>query len=246
MLNTAIIASKEAGRLSLEFFNKEKVINFKENGEIVTDMDLIVEKAIKSIIRKKFPDHSFLTEEEGEENNDSEYLWVIDPIDGTFNYSRGISPYCISIALLRNREIILGVVYNPVTNELFRAEKGKGAFLNDSLIKVSEIKNLSKSLIYSSELSKINRYISSLIKSVGRLRVTSASAYEICLVACGKVEGFIKKTDYFWNAASYLIVKEAGGCISDFRGNEWKLDTKEILITNKWIKKDLIQVIMNI
>jgi len=242
-IKVAIKAAKAAGELSLDFFNKEKEISYKEQEEIVTDVDIKCEDVIKSIIKKEFADHAFLGEEKGKEGS-SEYTWVIDPIDGTVNYSRGIKLYGISIALVKDKKVVLGVVYNPLTNELFSAQKGKGAFLNGQKIKVSDVSQLSKSVVYATELYRSKEYVSSLFDKIKRFRITSSSAYETCLVACGRTDGFIKVTKVPWGfAAANLIVEEAGGKVTNFNDSEWNIESNKMLVSNAKLHQEIIALL---
>lgn len=245
MLQTAIKAAKEVARVSLEFFDKEKSISYKEQEEIVTNIDIEAETMIKSIIKAEFSDHAILGEEGGRVNDgSSEYCWIIDPIDGTVNYSRGIQLYGISIAIAKNKDVVAGVVYNPITKELFTAEKGKGAFLNGQPIKVSDMSELSKSVVYSTELFKTKDIVSNFFEKVKNFRITSSSAYETCLVACGRTEGFIKVTTHPWGfAAACLIVDEAGGTVTNFDGSPWNIDSTKLLITNGGLHNEMMTLL---
>lgn len=242
MLQTAINAAKEAAKISLEQFEKFKDVSYKAGEEIVTDVDIKAERKIREILKKRFPEHNILAEEEGKESpTSSDYLWIIDPIDGTVNYSRGIKLYGISIALAKNKGVILGVVYNPITEELFTAEKEKGAFLNGQPIQVSGTEELSKSVVYTTELFKTKDIVNLLFDKIKNFRVTSSSAYETCLVACGRTDGFIKVTTHPWGfAAACLIVEEAGGKVTDFDGNKWNIDSTKLLITNGKLHSEIM------
>lgn len=152
MIETAIKAVKEAAEITSVHFGKLKDISEKiKDREIVTDIDIKAENKIKEIIKSKFPSHGFLGEELGKEESNSEYLWMTDSIDGTVNYSRGLKKYGISLALAKGKNVILGVVYNPITDELFTAEKGKGAFLNGEPVKVNQNKDIFQAVIYATE-----------------------------------------------------------------------------------------------
>lgn len=248
MLNIAIKAVKEAAKISLPAFTKKKNISYKNKEgeeEIVTDIDLKAEKAIKAVLKKHFPDHNFLGEEQGKESQkSSDFLWLIDPLDGTVNYCRDIKLYGISLALAKKKDVILGVVYNPLTNELFTAQKGQGAFLNNQKIKVSSQKELSNSVIYTTELYKTINIIKNLIFKLKNLRITSSAAYETCLVACGRTDGFIKVTTNPWGfAAANLIVKEAGGKVTNFNGSKWNIDSTKMLITNDILHNKILKLL---
>ncbi|NIO23007.1 MAG: inositol monophosphatase [Candidatus Aenigmarchaeota archaeon] len=244
-LTFAIKAAKEAGKITLDQFEKFKDVSYKPGEEIVTDVDVKAERKIKEIIKKHFPKHNILAEEEGEDFvSSSDYLWIIDPVDGTVNYSRGIKLYGISIALAKNNEVVLGVVYNPIFDELFTTERGKGAFLNGKKIKVSSENELFKTVIYSTELFRTKEIIKNLFDRVRNLRITSSSAYETCLVACGKVDAYIKVTNVPWGfAAANLIVEEAGGRVTNFDGSKWNIHSKNILSSNGILHEKILSLL---
>lgn len=245
MINVAIKAVKKAAKVTLEEFGNFKEVNYKVGEEVVTDVDIKAERKIKETIKKYFPKHSILSEEEDRETPISGgYLWIIDPIDGTLNYARGIKLYGISVALAKDKEVILGVVYNPFTNELFTAEKRKGAFLNNRKIKVSSQNKLSKSIIYSTELFKTKEIIKNLFDKVKNLRITSSSAYETCLVAAGRAEAFIKVTDHSWGfAAANLIIEEAGGKVTNFDRSKWNVHSTKILASNGILHDKILKLL---
>lgn len=246
MIDIAILAAKEAASLSLKAFNGLHTETYKTGKELVTEIDIASEQAIKTILKKHFPDHGFIGEEEGQEANKSEYTWIIDPIDGTVNYSRGIQMYGISIALARGEDVVLGVVYNPVSDELFSAEKGKGAQLNGAPIRVSNRTDLYQSVIYSTELFKTAVIVAPLFEKIKNFRITSSSAYETCLVACGRTEAFIKVTSHAWGfAAAGLIVEEAGGKVTNFDGTPWNINSTHILSSNGMLHEE-IQKYLNV
>ncbi len=232
-LEVGLEAVREAGNILAPFFGKPQEVSYKEGKEIVTEMDLKAEQKIKEICNLNFPDYAFLGEEQGKDNIDSEYLWITDALDGTLNYSRGIFPYGVSLALAKNREVVLGIVFNPITNELFHAVRGKGAFLNNNPISVSNVSDISKSIIYSTEIYRTFSLVSSLSKNAKHFRITSSSAYDTCLIACGRAEAYIKVTSHPWGfAAANLIVEEAGGKITDLDKKKWNIDSKRMIISN--------------
>lgn len=244
-LSVAVEAVKEAARISLEGFQQIQKISYKEGEEIVTEFDVKAEQAIRLHIKKYFPEDNILGEEQGtQENSTSARLWIIDPIDGTVNYSRGIQMYGVSLALAVENQVIAGVVYNPVTHELFTAEKGKGSFLNGSRVIVSNRDQLSQSVIYATELYKTRDILLPLMDTVKQLRITSSSAYETCHVAAGRTEAFIKVTTHPWGfAAANLIVEEAGGVVTNFDGTAWDIHSTHILSSNKVLHQELLDLI---
>jgi myo-inositol-1(or 4)-monophosphatase len=236
-----------------EFFGKKQALSsYKEGDELVTEADKCAEQRIRDCIHHYYPDHSILGEEGGLEGKaSSEYLWIVDPLDGTLNYSRGIHLYGVSIAVAWKKEIVAGVVYNPFTRELFMAEKGEGAYLHDELtfskhrLTVSDTVDLSKALIYIGNLQKTRKHIEQLIDHVPSLRVNSSSSYEECLVASGRAEGFIKVNSKIWDyAAGFHIIEEAGGTVTNFDGSAWNIESTHMLASNgilhEEIRKNLI------
>lgn len=250
---TAIAAAKTTGLLLKKNIDKAHRIEFKGAIDIVTEMDTKAENLIIKTLKDTFPEHGILTEESREQKTNSEYRWIIDPLDGTTNYSHGFPVFCVSIALERNNAIILGVVYNPMLNELFTAEKGKGAYLNNKKIKVSDIKELAKSLlatgfpydIRTSEQNNIANFARFSVKAQAIRRAGSA-ALDMCYVACGRFDGFWELKLKPWDtAAAMLIVNEAGGMVADFKGNPFSFDSGETLASNGLIHADMINILQN-
>lgn len=244
---------KEGGKILLEYFNKPYHIWEKSKGDIVTEADIKTEEKIKSIIQKNFPDHNILGEESGFQDYGSEYLWVIDPLDGTTNYSMKNPFFNVSVSLAKNQEIILACTYAPVTQELFFAEKGKGAFLNGNPIQVSQESNLSKLNLFfcngsskkdKKEIGKIFSELKLLAKDFDRLK---SGALELAFVACGRAGGYIANNNRPWDSsAGSLLVKEAGGLVTDFEGNPWNVKSRDILATNGRIHKQILEIIHKI
>jgi myo-inositol-1(or 4)-monophosphatase len=245
-LKVAIEASKKAAKTIMQFYQKSLFIKKKSNlpREIVSQVDLIVEKEIKSIINLNFKKHSTLGEESGFENKKSDYIWIIDPIDGTVNYTRGLNNFCISIALEYKKKIILGVVYNPKTDECYYAVKKGGAFLNGNKIVVSKNKTIQDSLMvcaFSSNKNKILKkeyevYGKLNNESQGVLRIGSA-ALSLCYLAKGSIDGFWGKNVKLWDvAAGCCIVNEAGG---EILLSKLKNDYSNLIATNSFISSSL-------
>ncbi|MBI5874828.1 MAG: inositol monophosphatase, partial [Deltaproteobacteria bacterium] len=228
-------------------------IEFKGAIDIVTEMDTKAENLIIKTLKNTFPDHGILTEESQEQKTNSAYRWIIDPLDGTTNYSHGFPVFCVSIALEKNGEIILGVVYNPMLNELFTAEKGKGAYLNNKKIKVSAIAELNKSLlatgfpydVRTSEQNNIANFANFAVKAQAIRRAGSA-ALDMCYVACGRFDGFWELKLKPWDtAAAMLIINEAGGMVADFKGNPFSFYSGETLASNGLIHVEMINILQN-
>ncbi|WP_118976290.1 inositol monophosphatase family protein [Taibaiella koreensis] len=252
MKETLLNAIKEAGTLILKHFNGTFAVSHKEGiNNLVTEVDQASERLITSIIRERYPDHGIIGEEYGAHDASSRYKWIIDPIDGTVNYAHGIPLCCVSIGLMEDETMILGAVYNPMMNELFFAEKGKGAWLNDRPISVSEKSDFAKAFLVTgfpyhfpegkNPFSIFERMVTSGIP----VRRLGSAALDLCWVACGRFDGFWEYNLNAWDiAAGYLIVEEAGGKVTDFRDNPYTVWDKETLATNGKIHEELRQAII--
>lgn len=251
-LQLAIEAAKKAAEIIKSGYGKIKTIEDKEDGTkgIVTNLDKESEEAILKILRAK-SNYAIFTEETGNiEGKDA--LWVIDPIDGTTNFSRNIPFFCISIALIRENKIELGVIYNPVLNELYYAEKGKGAYLNKKQIFVSKQGSLKGSVViidHGYDLKDREMSIEA-IKRLYRncsLRTFGTTAFELCFVAKGSTDAFMSSGDELYDyAAGLIIVEEAGGKVTDWKGDKWNNANSFILTSNGKIHEELIQKIKDI
>lgn len=253
MLKTTLIEAARAGADEiLRFFNRDFVISNKEGvNNLVTEADHASEKAILDVIRKYYPDHYFLTEETGEIVADSQYKWIIDPIDGTVNFAHGIPLNCVSIGIEHNGEMVMGAVYNPHMNEFFFAEKGKGATLNDKPIKVSnETQAIKACLVTGFPYTYINmtngplEIFERFVRKGVPVRRLGSAAIDLCWVACGRFDGFYEhKLEPWDSAAGYLIVEEAGGKVTDHHGNKFSVYQHKVLATNGKIHEEMVGVI---
>lgn len=246
MIDIAINAAKEAGKILMKHYGKIQM-EFKgehfDAASILTQADIESEKKIVEILRKNFPNHNIFSEEEIQENNDSKYTWYIDPLDGTSNFSRNIPLFGISIGLTKDNQSILGVLYFPALNLLLRAEKNKGAFANDEKINVSS-RELKKSLYYSGGYYKGKLQMEKNISDkVGLVKVIDASSYEFAQIAMGDAELYILANVPHDVAAGVIIVKEAGGKITDYDGSEWDIQSKGIVASNKIIHEEVIKLL---
>ncbi|MBU4310269.1 inositol monophosphatase [bacterium] len=247
----AIRAAKEAGDILRKNLGKIKRIDYKGRVSLVTDIDRLAEERVLSIIREKYPSHDILTEESRIKEKGNQYKWIIDPLDGTTNYVHEYPRYCVSIALEKDGEVILGVVYDPVPNELFLAEKEKGATLNGKRISVSKIDELDKGLLATGfpydrreradEYLKLYREF--MLNSQG-IRRDGAAALNLCYTANGRFDGFWEEQLAPWDvAAGSLIVTEAGGEVTDFKGDKIDIYEKEILASNGKIHREMEEII---
>lgn len=249
----AITAAKSAGLILKKNLGKARSIEYKGVIDIVTEMDRKAEDLIIKTIKKEFPAHGILTEESNEQKSSSEYRWIIDPLDGTTNYSHGYPVFCVSIALEKEGEIILGVVYDPVLNELFTAEKDKDAFINNKKIKVSKIRKLTKSLLatgfpYDVRTSSQNNldHFSNFAVRAQAIRRAGSAALDMCYVACGRFDGFWEMKLKPWDtAAAMLIIREAGGMVTDFNGGPFSMYSGETMASNGLIHNEMLNVLQH-
>jgi myo-inositol-1(or 4)-monophosphatase len=253
MIQLAIEAALTAGHFLKESIGKvlEVERKFGQETNLVTQIDKKAEEIIISMIRSKYPDHDFLAEESGSHNKKSEYRWVIDPLDGTLNFTHGVPIFSVSIAVEERGTVIAGVVYDPSSGELFTAEKGKGAFLNKKPIRVSKIDTLIESLLvtgfpYTIQANPdhaVEHFVNLLMKAQGLRRLGSA-AIDLCYVACGRFEGFWEVSLSPWDmAAGILLVEEAGGRFTDFNGAPSSIYTKQVLATNGLIHDKTLEIL---
>lgn len=237
MRDTAIDASKRAGEIAKKYFELTTLERaLKDDASLVTIADKESETAIVEAIVTNFPDHGIVGEEGTAVNPDAEYQWIIDPIDGTSNFVNGIPIFGASIALAKDGEVILGVIYNPVTDSLFVAEKGKGATYNGKTIQVSEqdAKNGLVTFGYGAGLGELrDKTLLAACAYFKSRRTLGSTAVELCYIARGGIEGTIIKALKPWDyAAGALIVTEAGGMVTDHTGAPWKIDSGDILASN--------------
>ena len=247
MKATLIAAAKAAAQLIQDNIGHATSIKSKSNiNDLVTEVDRACERKVIEIIKEKYPDHQIIGEEYGHQESNSEYQWIIDPIDGTVNFAHGIPLCCVSIGLAHKGRVIMGAVYNPMMNELFMAEKGQGAFLNGQQIKVSKHHDINTSVIitgivtYVGENRKSIEVFDLLMKGGRPVRCIGSAALSLCWVACGRAEAYFEYKLNPWDvAAGKIILEEAGGYFTDFNGNEEPVLGPETLATNTLIHRDL-------
>ncbi len=248
-LETAIDAALNAGRILMDDYGNITV-DYKKDGTLVTNADVESEKSILSTLEREFPDFSVLSEESGIEKRESDYMWVVDPLDGTTNYSIMNPFFDVSIALTYKSEPIVGVVYYPFQDELFYARKGDGAYMNDAEIRVSDSDDMGKSIHTFCNASDRE----STLKMAGiwgrlkllnpKVRQIGAGALELGYTACGRVDSFMMVKMNPWDvAAGTLLVREAGGRVTDFSGREFDINCRDILASNGRLHNKLLEII---
>jgi len=216
--------------------------------EVTTKYDKICDELIVKAISRKFPNYNLLTEESGFLNKNSEFTWVVDSLDGSGNFAVGNPFFSVSLALSHLDKPIFGVIFAPFLKELFIAEEGKGALLNGKTVSVSKIENLNECYIVSCEggeksnlrISKINANLHPKVKDVRKL---GSAALECAWVACGRAESYITLSIEPWDiAAGVIIVKEAGGKVTDFKGNPWKPKKSDVIFSNGKIHNKILEI----
>ena len=252
VLNIAVKAARRAGTIinraarDLDLL----VVSTKGQGDFVTEVDRAAEDAIIETLREAYPSHSFLGEESGEQG-ESEFQWIIDPLDGTTNFIHGFPQYAVSIALAQDGVLQHGVIYDPNTNELYTASRGRGAFLNDKRIRVSSRTKLADSLIGTGfpyrEFAHVDTYLAiqkDMMQKTAGLRRPGAASLDLAYVAAGRLDGFFELGLSPWDmAAGNLLISEAGGLVGDFEGESTHMTSGNLVAGNPKIFAQLLQVI---
>ena len=246
-----ITIAKEAGTFLKERLGETLAVKYKGEIDLVTEVDKMSEDMLLYRINNKFPRHDILAEESAGTDRGSDFRWIIDPLDGTTNYAHGYPVFCVSIALEKENEIILGVIYNPVAEEMFVAEKGKGAFLNGKRISVSDTTDISKSLLatgfpYDIRENPDNNlnYFNEMATKVQAIRRAGSAALDLAYIAAGRFDGYWELRLKPWDtAAGWLLVKEAGGLVTEIFGKDYFLKSPHILASNGKIHDKMIDVL---
>jgi len=251
--NLAVKIAKETGKIHLEYFGKDLKVFKKTNHDVKINVDRISEKNIINMIKESGMKCRILSEEVGtvKLGKDSTiYRWIIDPLDGTVNYFYGIPHFCVSIALEKDGQIILGVVYDPYRKELFSAEMDKGAYLNNKKIHVSNRKKIKDAIIATGagntdeQIKTYLRNYKKIMLSIKKIRISGSAALDLCYVASGRVDGYmVIKTNPWDVAAGAFIAKEAGGKITNLKNEDWNPFNGSIVATNGLIHKKLLELL---
>ena len=253
-INIIVKACRKAAKTLIRDFGEiEKLqVSVKGPGDFVTVSDKKVETILIEELQKARPNYSILSEEAGQIKNDDEFRWIIDPIDGTANFLHGIPHFGISIGLEQNKEIICGIVYDPIKDEMFVAEKGNGSYLNNQRIRVSSRSKLKDCIIFTGgpkkesedrelSLKEYNDFSSKILIPIRKL---GSASLDMAYVAAGRCDGFWQRNLNYWDiAAGIIIIRESGGFVTDFYGENKYLENKTILATNSKINKEMIEVL---
>ena len=252
MLNIAVKAARRAGNLIHRSADKidHLTITKKSHADFVSEVDKAAEQTIIETLLEAYPDHAILAEESGS-HGASEFLWIIDPLDGTTNFLLGFPQYAVSIALQHKGIITQGVVYDPVKNELFTASRGRGAFLNDKRLRVTKCRQLADSLIGTgfpyTKFAHLDAYMAifrDLMQQTAGLRRPGSAALDLAYTAAGRYDGFFETGLKPWDiAAGCLLITEAGGMVSDLQGNDGYLNSGHLCAGNPDIFAQLLKVI---
>ena len=250
--NTLIKAAEAAGQIMKEYFDTAFTISNKEGmNNLVTEVDHKSEAAIIEIIKNDFPDHFILSEEVGALEQDSEFKWIIDPIDGTVNYANGIPICCVSIGVEQAGKMIMGAVYNPFMNEFYLAERGLGATLNNKKINVTQRSEVIKSCLvtgfpytYLDEANGPLQVFEKFIRKGIPVRRLGSAAIDLCWVAAGRFDGFYEHKLSAWDsAAGFIIVEEAGGKVTNLKGEPYNPYQPGLIATNGLIHDDVVRIV---
>ena len=248
--NIAVRAARQAGNVLLRHQSRldRLTVVEKHAHEYATEADRDAENAIVNTIKKAYPDHGFLAEESGKQGT-GDYQWIIDPLDGTTNFLHGLPQFSVSIALKHRNELVTAVVYDPTREELFTADRGNGAYLNDRRIRVTGIKSLEGALLGTGIPFRDQRFVDSylgmmkaLIRDTAGIRRPGSAALDLAYVAAGRFDGFWELGLAPWDfAAGALLVREAGGVVSDLSGGDRYFETGNILAGGLKVHQDLVK-----
>tara|TARA_Y100000590_G_scaffold386545_1_gene459435 strand:- start:286 stop:1071 length:786 start_codon:yes stop_codon:yes gene_type:complete len=253
-INVMVKACRKAAKTIIRDFGEiEKLqVSVKGPGDFVTNCDKKVEKILIEELHKARPDYSIISEESGKITKNESFKWIIDPIDGTANFLHGIPHFAISIGLESNKEIICGIIYDPIKDEMFTAEKGRGSYLNNQRVRVSSRSKLKDCIIFTGGpkhnsadkeliLKEYNNFSSKVLIPIRKL---GSASLDMAYVAAGRCDGFWQRNLNYWDfAAGIILIKEAGGFVTDFSGKNEYIENKTILATNSKINEQMVEIL---
>ena len=248
-LEAAIAAAKAAGEVLRNGFGQHQEVKYKGEVDLVTKADENAEQTIKEILQETFPHYGMLAEESGSLEGEGDTRWIVDPLDGTTNYAHGVPVFCTSIALEKDSEVVLGVVHDPVANEIYAAERGSGATLNGEPILVSYTDEPIRALLATgfpydrNEVPVALEIFGQFALRTQSMRRLGSAALDLCYVAAGRLDGYYERGIKVWDiAAGVLILREAGGTVTDYSGHELYLERGEVVASNGPLHPDLVSV----
>jgi myo-inositol-1(or 4)-monophosphatase len=253
-INIMVKACRKAAKVLIRDFGEIEnlQVSLKGPGDFVTASDKKVETILIEDLQKARPNYSILSEEIGEIKNDDEFKWIIDPIDGTANFLHGIPHFAISVGLEHKGEIISGIIFDPIKDEMFVAEKGNGSYVNNQRMRVSSRSKLKNCIIFTGgpkgnskdrglALQNYNNFSNKVLVPIRKL---GSASLDMAYVAAGRCDGFWQGNLSYWDiAAGIILVKEAGGFVTDYNGNDEYIDNKTILVTNSRINKEMMEIL---
>ncbi len=250
-LDVARQAALEAGGLLKRYLGKIGEVKYKAKNSLVTEADRVAEDLIIKTIRESYPTHGIFAEESGIRGQHSDYLWIIDPLDGTTNFIHSYPFFSVSIALEIDGEVNIGLIYDPIKDEMFIGERGRGALMNGKEIVVSDALsvdegNLCTGFIHTADwmVEENLRHFGNFIRRARAVRRDGSAALDLCYVACGRYDGFWELGLNPWDtAAGYLIVEEARGRVTKFGGEAYKINDQEILASNGKIHEEMMNIL---
>ena len=249
-LEVAVAAAEAAGEVLRSSFGREQTVRYKGEVDLVTEVDERAEGVIGEVLREAFPGYGMLAEEGGRRLGEGDSRWIVDPLDGTTNYAHGLPIFAVSIALERGGEVVLGVVHDPMRGETYVAERGGGATLNGEPIRVSDTDEPIRALLVTgfpydrADMGAAVELFGRLTELTQGVRRLGAAALDLCYVAAGRLDAYYEKGLHAWDvAAGSLILKEAGGRITDYRGREVDLEGREIVASNGLLHPVLLEAI---
>lgn len=256
MLSFAIQTARDAGRILVDRLGRALQVSNKGDIDLVTEADLAAEKFIIDRIRSHYPRPAILAEESGASDDatiisgESEWKWIVDPLDGTTNYAHGYPCFCVSIGLERAGKIEIGVIYDPMRDEIFAAERGQGASLNSRRIRVSDVDDLNQAMLCTGfpynvrERANFARDFTNFTMQAQAVRRDGSAALDLAYVACGRFDGFWEDGLNAWDvAAGVLLIEEAGGRVTDYLGNRLDIYTPKVLASNGLVHEAMMSVL---